>query len=101
MRVRSETTVSPHSIRDNFLRVQERIAAAAQKAGRRAEEITLIAVSKTHPAEAIRMAYAAGLRHFGENRVQEREGKRAAVGAFPAASHLVWHLHTNQSTPAA
>ncbi len=101
MRVRSETTVSPHSIRDNFLRVQERIAAAAQKAGRRAEEITLIAVSKTHPAEAIRMAYAAGLRHFGENRVQEWEGKRAAVGDLPAAWHLVGHLQSNKAARAA
>jgi pyridoxal phosphate enzyme (YggS family) len=101
MRVRSETTVSPHSIRDNFLRGQERIAAAAQKAGRRAEEITLIAVSKTHPAEAIRMAYAAGLRHFGENRVQEWEGKRAAVGDLPATWHLVGHLQSNKAARAA
>ena len=44
-----------------------------------AEEITLIGVSKTHPAEAIQQAFDAGLRHFGENRVQEWEGKRAAL----------------------
>ena len=54
--------------------MQERIAAAARKAGRRSEEITLVGVSKTHPAEAIRAAYEAGLRHFGENRVQEWKG---------------------------
>jgi pyridoxal phosphate enzyme (YggS family) len=93
--------MSPHTIRDNFSRVQERIAIAAHKAGRRAEEITLIAVSKTHPAEAIRMAYAAGLRHFGENRVQEWEGKRAAVGDLPATWHLVGHLQSNKAARAA
>jgi len=93
--------MSPHTIRDNFYRVQEHIAIAAQRAGRRAEEITLIAVSKTHPAEAIRMAYAAGLRYFGENRVQEWEGKRAAVGDLPATWHLVGHLQSNKAARAA
>lgn len=93
--------MSPHTIRDNFSSVQERIAIAAQRAGRRGEEITLIAVSKTHPAEAIRMAYAAGLRHFGENRVQEWEGKRAAVGDLPATWHLVGHLQSNKAARAA
>ena len=93
--------MSPHTIRDNFFTVQERIAIAAQRAGRRVEEITLIAVSKTHPAEAIRMAYAAGLRHFGENRVQEWEGKRAAVGDLPATWHLVGHLQSNKAARAA
>jgi pyridoxal phosphate enzyme (YggS family) len=92
--------MSPHTIRDNFSSVQERIAIAAQRAGRRVEEITLIAVSKTHPAEAIRMAYAAGLRHFGENRVQEWEGKRAAVGDLPATWHLVGHLQSNKAARA-
>lgn len=93
--------MSPHSIRDNFSRVQDRIATVAQKAGRSPEEITLIAVSKTHPAEAIRMAYAAGLRHFGENRVQEWQGKRAAVGNLPATWHLVGHLQSNKAARAA
>src|ERR1700681_1319682 len=93
--------MSPHTIRDNFFRVQERIAIAAQRAGRRTEEITLIAVSKTQPAEAIRMAYATGLRHFGENRVQEWAEKRAAVGDLPATWHLVGHLQSNKASRAA
>jgi pyridoxal phosphate enzyme (YggS family) len=88
-------------IRDNLLRVQERIAAAAQKAGRRSEEITLIGVSKTHPADAIRSAYEAGLRHFGENRVQEWEGKRAALSDLQASWHLVGHLQSNKAARAA
>jgi PLP dependent protein len=88
-------------IRDNLLRVQERIGAAARKAGRRSEEITLIGVSKTHPAEAIRAAHQAGLRHFGENRVQEWEGKRGAVGDLLATWHLVGHLQSNKAARAA
>ncbi len=57
------------SLRENLLQIQERISATAKRAGRRPEEITLIGVSKTHPASAIREAYEAGVRHFGENRV--------------------------------
>jgi pyridoxal phosphate enzyme (YggS family) len=88
-------------IQDNLLRVQERIAAAAHRAGRRREGITLIAVSKTQPAELIRHAYEAGLRHFGENRVQEWEGKRAALGDLQATWHLVGHLQSNKAARAA
>jgi pyridoxal phosphate enzyme (YggS family) len=88
-------------IRDNLLRVQERIDAAARKVGRRSDEITLIGVSKTHPAEAIRAAYEAGLRHFGENRVQEWEGKRVELGALQAHWHLVGHLQSNKAARAA
>jgi PLP dependent protein len=89
------------SIRENLARVQERIEAAAGQAGRRAEEITLIAVSKTHPADLIRTAYEAGLRHFGENRVQEWEQKRAALADLRAVWHLVGHLQSNKAARAA
>jgi len=88
-------------IRDNLLRVQERIDAAARKVGRRSDEITLIGVSKTHPAAAIRAAYEAGLRHFGENRVQEWEGKRAPLVDLQANWHLVGHLQSNKAARAA
>jgi PLP dependent protein len=88
-------------LRENVLRIQERIAAAAQKAGRRSEEITLIGVSKTHPAEAIRAAFNAGLRHFGENRVQEWEGKRPKVEDLAATWHLIGHLQSNKAARAA
>ena len=88
-------------IRDNLLQVQERLAAAVRKSGRRSEEITLIGVSKIQPAEAIRAAYEAGLRHFGENRVQEWEGKRGALGDLQAAWHLVGHLQSNKASRAA
>ncbi len=71
------------SISKNIQRVRESVSRAAERIGRRAEEITLVAVSKTFPAEAIRDAFAAGVRQFGENRVQEWESKRReAVGDF-------------------
>jgi PLP dependent protein len=89
------------SVRENLPRVQERIASAAARAGRKAEEITLIAVSKTHPASAIREAYEAGIRHFGENRVQEWEGKRAGTEGLAATWHLIGHLQSNKAARAA
>ncbi len=89
--------MNENHIRDNVMRVQERIAAAAQKSGRRGEQVTLIGVSKTQPAEAVRAAYEAGLHHFGENRVQEWEGKRGALGDLQATWHLVGHLQSNKA----
>jgi PLP dependent protein len=89
------------TIQENVKRVLERIAAATQRAGRRSEEITLVAISKTHPAEAIRAAYEAGIKHFGENRVQEWEGKRDAVADLNATWHLVGHLQSNKAAHAA
>jgi len=89
------------SIHENLLRVRGRIAAAASQARRDPDEITLIGVSKTHPAEAIREAFAAGLRDFGENRVQEWEGKRAGVADLRANWHLIGHLQSNKAGKAA
>lgn len=93
--------MAQHLIQENLRRVAERIAVAAQRAGRRAEEITLIAISKTHPASAIREAFTAGLRHFGENRVQEWEGKHGDLADLNATFHLVGHLQSNKSARAA
>jgi pyridoxal phosphate enzyme (YggS family) len=89
------------SVRENLLRIQERIAGAAARAGRIADEITLIGVSKTHPASAIREAFEAGVRHFGENRVQEWEGKRTETEGLAATWHLIGHLQSNKAVRAA
>jgi PLP dependent protein len=89
------------SIRENLLRIQEVIANAANRAGRRAEDITLIGVSKTHPAIAIHEAYQAGVRHFGENRVQEWEVKRVGTNNLAATWHLIGHLQSNKAAKAA
>jgi len=77
------------------------MAAAAGRAGRRVEDITLLGVSKTHPAEAIREAFAAGVRHFGENRVQEWEGKRGDTEDLAGYWHLIGHLQSNKAARAA
>src|SRR6266404_5959512 len=89
------------SVQENLLRIQEKIAGAAARVGRNADEITLIGVSKTHPANAIREAYEAGIRHFGENRVQEWEGKRAGTEGLAANWHLIGHLQGNKAVKAA
>ncbi|MEQ1473460.1 MAG: YggS family pyridoxal phosphate-dependent enzyme [Candidatus Acidiferrum sp.] len=90
----------PPTIRENIERIEEQIARAREKSSQRGE-VTLIAVSKTHPAESIREAYEAGLRHFGENRVQEWEGKRDALQDLQATWHLIGHLQSNKSARAA
>ncbi|HET7340586.1 MAG TPA: YggS family pyridoxal phosphate-dependent enzyme [Methylomirabilota bacterium] len=82
-------------IRDNLARVRERIARAAERAGRRPDDVLLIGVSKTVDVERVRAALAAGLRALGENRVQEAKAKIAELGR-PAAWHLVGHLQTNK-----
>jgi len=96
-----KTMAEFQDIEGNLRRVQERIAAAAARAGRRGDEVTLIGVSKTHPAAAMRAAYDAGLRHFGENRVQEWEGKRTTLSDLGANWHLVGHLQSNKAARAA
>jgi len=87
-------------IADNIVRVQERIAAACGHAGRRPEEVQLVAVSKTVPPERIRQAYDGGLRDFGENRVQEAGAKRPPLADLDATWHLVGHLQTNKARQA-
>ena len=90
------------SISDNIAEVRQRIDAAAQRAGRNPNEIFLMAVSKTFPPERIREAYSAGLRLFGENRVQEYSGKAPALGDLKDAEwHLIGHLQSNKAGKAA
>jgi pyridoxal phosphate enzyme (YggS family) len=82
----------------NLAAVQARIAAAAEAAGRPAGSVALVAVSKTHPAAAVREALLAGQRLFGENWVQEAQAKYPALRAeFPdLALHLIGPLQTNK-----
>jgi PLP dependent protein len=89
-------------LRTRIQEVERRIEAAARRAGRRCGEITLIAVTKTFPAPAIREAYELGLRDFGENYVQEFEGKRPELeGMAGARFHLIGHLQSNKARRAA
>jgi hypothetical protein len=91
-------------IAERVAAVRERIARAAERAARSAADVTLVAVSKTHPADAVRAAFAAGVRDFGENRVQEAEPKIAATSDLVAQGarwHLVGHLQSNKARRAA
>lgn len=83
--------------------VRDRIAAACARSGRTPSEVTLVGVSKTHPADVVREAFAAGLRDFGENRVQEAEEKADALADLHAAGlrwHLIGHLQANKAKKA-
>jgi hypothetical protein len=91
----------------NLDRIYRRIEAAAQRAGRQADEITLVAVTKTHPLETVIAAYQAGIRHFGENRAQEGQDKVIGLiewladepeqaQAKPPTWHMIGHLQRRQ-----
>lgn len=84
----------------NLAEVKKQIADAARKANRNADEIKLVAVSKTHPAEKINAAIRAGAFVFGENKVQEAEGKIAEIGRETAEWHLIGHLQSNKARKA-
>jgi pyridoxal phosphate enzyme (YggS family) len=83
----------------NVAAVRQRIAGACARAGRSAADVTLIAVSKTFPAEAIDAVVAAGVRAVGENKVQEAREKRPVVTAS-AEWHLIGHLQSNKAKEA-
>jgi pyridoxal phosphate enzyme (YggS family) len=90
------------SIAENVAEVREHINAAAYRAGRDPKQITLMAVSKTFPPERIREVYDAGLRIFGENRVQEFNGKADSLRDLQGAEwHMIGHLQSNKAAPAA
>jgi PLP dependent protein len=95
------------AVADNARRVVERIGTAAARAGREPGEITLVGVTKTHPPERVLAGIHAGLRHLGENRVQEADAKIGVVAealrerGFEAPTwHLIGHLQSNKVVPA-
>jgi pyridoxal phosphate enzyme (YggS family) len=83
--------MSSLEIADNIARVQEKIAVACARVNRNPEDITLVAVSKTKPVEAVLAALEAGLRHFGENRVEESESKIPKVNSL-SGTEAIWHM---------
>jgi len=93
-------SASAADIASNLREVRARIARAAAASGRKPQDVTLIGVSKTQSAEAIRVAYETGLRDFGENRVQEWEGKQRQLADLDARWHLVGHLQSNKAARA-
>jgi pyridoxal phosphate enzyme (YggS family) len=88
-------------IAENLGIVRQRIEAAAQRCGRNASDIALMAVSKTHPPQLIREAWEAGVRLFGENRVQEFAEKASNLSDLRGAQwHMIGHLQTNKAAKA-
>lgn len=88
------------SLRERLARIQERVERAAERSGRRAQDITLIAVSKTFDADIVQVAADAGVRDFGENRVQEAAGKVPRVRGDNLRWHLIGHLQSNKARTA-
>jgi len=95
-----ESVASKTAFADRVEHVRRRIEACARRSSRSIDEITLVAVSKTHPAAAIREAMGLGLMDFGENRVQEAESKIPIVGRNAARWHLIGHLQSNKARKA-
>jgi pyridoxal phosphate enzyme (YggS family) len=89
------------SIAENLADVRRRIAAAAERSGRRASDVTLVAVSKTFSAAHVREAWTAGQRDFGENKVQEALQKIAETADMQIRWHLIGHLQSNKVRKAA
>lgn len=88
-------------LRERLDSVEERIARAAARSGRRREDITLVAVTKKFPAQIIEEAASLGLRHFGENYVQEFEMKRPPLASLNGAHfHFIGHLQANKARKA-
>lgn len=85
------------AIAASVARVRARIATACARVGRDAADVTLLPVTKTVPPERLRAAFAAGLRRFGENKVQEARGKAEALADLPVAWSLIGHLQTNKA----
>ena len=93
----TEKTSAFHTLDERFADVRLRIESAARRSNRLPEQVTLIAISKTHPAEVLREGLRAGITDFGENLVQEAEGKIVEVGRSAARWHLVGHLQANKA----
>ncbi|WP_236178824.1 MULTISPECIES: YggS family pyridoxal phosphate-dependent enzyme [Pseudomonas] len=85
------------TIADNILHVSSRIQAATKAARRDENSVQLLAVSKTKPAEALREAYAAGLRDFGENYLQEALGKQLELADLPLIWHFIGPIQSNKT----
>src|SRR4051812_29945733 len=81
---------------ENLAKVEERIAAACAAGGRKREEVTLIVVTKTYPADDVRILSGLGVRHVAENRDQDAAPKAAACSDLPLSWHFVGQLQTNK-----
>ena len=93
----AEEPFAPETLSERLANVRKRIETAARKSNRSPEDVTLVAISKTHSTEMIRAALDLGITDFGENRVQEADGKIIELGRKTARWHLVGHLQANKA----
>ena len=93
----AESRTAQESLSERFTNIKARIDRALERSHRGERDVTLIAISKTHPAALVQDLLALGARDFGENRVQEAEPKIPAVGRNRARWHLVGHLQGNKA----
>jgi hypothetical protein len=96
----TDQAIAPQSLAARLAKVRARISAAAQRVNRSADEVKLIAISKTHPTEVLSAGLGAGITDLGENRVQEAESKILELGRSAARWHLVGHLQSNKAARA-
>lgn len=90
-------TSADHNLGARIKEVRQRIAHAATRIGRRPDDVMLVAVGKSQPVELLRLAIKDGVRHIGENRVQEAEAKIKIIGSGAVSWHLIGHLQTNKA----
>jgi len=88
-------------LRDNLPRIRQAIENACRRAGRDEGDVTLVAVTKAHPPEALQAAISLGLRELGENRVEELEGKVSLLGSDVATWHMIGHVQSRKAKAAA
>jgi PLP dependent protein len=86
------TETQTHYIQENVDRIRERIAAACSRSGRSQDDVTLVAVSKTFPIEAVEAAREAGITHFAENRVQDFIAKTDSIPGRVEGGDVAWHM---------
>jgi len=93
------SSVKPRDVEGRIREIEQRISKAAERAGRSPAEITVVGVTKTVDAGVIEQAFQAGMRHFGESRIQEAKGKISRLAALQPRPvwHLVGHLQTNKA----
>jgi len=88
------------TVAERLALIRERVARAAERSGRSPAEVTIVAVSKFFPTQAIEEAAAAGIAHIGENRVQEAAAKVSSLRHLPVTWHMIGHLQTNKAKTA-
>lgn len=96
-RVMVEKALAFQTLSERIANVRQRVEDAARRCNRLTDEITLVAISKTHPPETLRAALDLGITDFGENRLQEAEAKIVGLGREAAHWHLVGHLQSNKA----